>query len=284
MFCDNCTHTGIEFAFEKNGYRILHCKSCDHLFTDYKGDLERANQIYSDEYFFEGGHGYPNYTLDMNLLVRRGEYYAKLLQQFMPPGRVLDVGAAAGFLLKGFENKGWNGWGIEPNQTMVDFGHNLIGANLIQGTLESVQIDKKYDLVLLIQVVAHLYNLKFCLSKIKDFLNPGGYILIETWNKDSLTARAFGHNWHEFSPPTTLHYFSKKTLHELMELFKFSFVASGRPRKDINSRHAKALLIHKFKEMKGLKWMANVTSLLPGNLSIPYPAEDLFWALYQKSN
>jgi hypothetical protein len=29
--------------------------------------------------------------------------------------------------------------------------------------------------------------------------------------------------------------------------------------------------------------MAGITSLIPGNMIIPYPSEDLFWALFKKN-
>jgi len=33
--------------------------------------------------------------------------------------KVLDIGCAAGFILKGFEDSGWICRGIEPNETMA---------------------------------------------------------------------------------------------------------------------------------------------------------------------
>ena len=267
----------------KNGYRILHCLECDHLFTDFVPTPNEVEQIYSDDYFFKGGAGYDDYTLEKDMLIKRGEYYAGKINKFMRAGEVLDIGAAAGFLLKGFENKGWKGTGIEPNNSMVEYGKNVVGVNIRKGTVETIELEHKFDLVILVQVVAHIYDLQNSIDKIYNLLKPNGKVLIETWNKDSITARIFGKNWHEYSPPSTLNYFSKKTLNQLMSQHNFSEVAQGTPKKSIHSKHAKSLIKHKLLESKGLKWMAGMTALIPGNMIIPYPSEDLFWTLYKKN-
>ena len=271
-----------EVSFLKNDYRILHCFHCDHLFTDLQLTTENVDAIYSDDYFFDGGAGYDDYTLQKDMLIKRGEYYADKMSKYMIPGRVLDIGSAAGFILKGFENKGWQGTGVEPNNFMVEYGKNIVGVDIKKGTIETVELEEKFDLIILIQVVAHLYDLETSISRISAFLNPGGHVLIETWNKDSFTARIFGKNWHEYSPPETLNYFSKKTLNQLMLQHNFSMIAQGSPKKSIHSKHAKSLIKHKLLESKRLKWMAGITSLIPENIIIPYPSEDLFWALFKK--
>jgi len=282
MNCPVCHSNNIEFKFQKNEYKIIHCSNCDHIFTDFTPTINEVEQIYSDDYFFNGGAGYDDYTSEKNLLIKRGEYYAEKISKYMKPGNLLDIGAAAGFLLKGFENKGWNGKGIEPNKSMVDYGKNITGVNIKQGTIESVELEGTFDLVIMIQVIAHIYDLETSLIRIYNLVKPGGHVLIETWNKDSFTAKIFGKNWHEYSPPGTLNFFSIKTLNNLMLQHGFSLEHKGTPRKSIHSNHAKSLIRHKLLESKGLKSLAGITSLIPGNMILPYPSEDLFWALYKK--
>lgn len=283
MNCPICNSENVKLKFIKNEYEIHDCLSCTHRFTNFKPSFEQIEQIYSDNYFFNGGSGYPNYTLEKNILIKRGEYYAEKIKQFMMPGKVLDIGAAAGFILKGFENKGWKGTGIEPNLSMVEYGQNTMGVNILKGTIETIKLEGMFDLILMIQVVAHVYDLHNSIRKINEILKPGGYVLIETWNKDSFTAKLFGSNWHEYSPPGTLNYLSKKTLNRLMRQYDFSLEAQGIPKKNIHSKHAKSLIKSKLLESKTLKWMAGLTRLIPENMIIPYPSEDLFWALFKKN-
>lgn len=263
----------------------MDCLSCNHRFTELNLNPEKVRKIYSDDYFFGGKDGYPDYTLEKDMLIARGEKYADITGSFMTPGTLLDVGAAAGFLMKGFKNKGWNVHGIEPNSNMTSYGEKKLGLDIRTGTLESIKNEPevKADLVLLIQVVAHLFDLDNSMNAIDRILKKDGYVLVETWNKDSIMARFFGKNWHEYSPPSTLNFFSKTTLDLLMKKHDFIKVASGRPGKKIHSKHARSLLKHKLENSRKLKWISGIEKLLPLNKYIPYPSEDLFWALYQKN-
>ena len=282
MNCPVCLKNNTDFRFIKNDYPILHCKDCDHLFTDYEPTPQEVDHMYSDDYFFKGGAGYDDYTLEKDMLIKRGEYYADKISKYIVPGKVLDIGSAAGFILKGFENKGWNGTGIEPNKSMVDYGKQNLGLNLQQGTIETIELKEKFDLIIIIQVVAHLYDLNSSINKIFNSLNPGGLILIETWDKDSWTSRILGKHWHEYSPPSTLNYFSKKTLNIFMGQQNFSHITQGTPKKKIHSKHAKSLINHKLMEFKRMNWATVLLKLIPNNVMLPYPSEDLFWALYKK--
>ena len=110
------------------------------------------------------------------MLIGRGEYYADKMSNYLAPGKVLDIGSAAGFILKGFENKGWRGTGIEPNASMAEYGRNFAGVNVKKGTLGCVKLKGKFDLIIIIQVVAHMNDLKNSINKLSDYLVPGGHI------------------------------------------------------------------------------------------------------------
>ena len=282
MNCTVCESTNTEVSFLKNEYRILNCKDCDHLFTDLTLSNENVDLIYSDDYFFGGGDGYDDYTMQKEMLIGRGEYYAGKIRDYLIPGDVLDIGSAAGFILKGFENKGWKGTGIEPNASMVKYGRTIVGVNIKRGTFEGVTLSKKFDLIIIIQVLDQIDNLRSSITKMSNYLKPGGHVLIETWNKDSITAKMFGKHWHEFSPPSTLNYFSKTSLNDIMCHHNFSLVAQGKPKKDISSNHAKSFIKHKLLGSSWLKWLAGIIALIPANVTIPYPSEDLFWFLFKK--
>ena len=67
------------------------------------------------EYFFAGKEGYPNYLDQRDVLCAQGRRYARLLSKYTHKGKILDVGCAAGFVLKGFEQSGWKGYGIDKD-------------------------------------------------------------------------------------------------------------------------------------------------------------------------
>jgi len=277
-----------QLLFEKYDYAIQGCNSCGHRFLDpaeltrTRGGLSHVEQVYDDSYFQGGGAGYPDYLAEGKLLRRHGRRYAKLLSRYRSPGQVLDVGAAAGFILQGLIDGGWQGEGTEPNDAMAEYGRSQLKLPIHTGPLEQLQLTHRYDLVTMIQVVAHFYQLERAFEVAAQATKPGGYWLIETWNRDSWTARLLGANWHEYSPPSVLHWFSPKDLAQLAQAHGFQPVAQGRPKKTINGAHAKSLLGSKLAENAWSRPFAKLLGLIPDGLEVPYPAEDLFWALYQK--
>ena len=76
--------------------------------------------------------------------------------------------------------------------------------------LENLPVDDEYDAVSMIQVLPHFIDPKRAMAVVTKVLKPGGLLLIETWNRDSWTARLFGKNWHEYSPPSVLHWFDPR--------------------------------------------------------------------------
>jgi SAM-dependent methyltransferase len=268
--------------FKKYGYWIRVCETCFHQFAELSPTLAHAEQVYGDEYFEGGGAGYPNYLGEAKILRSHSRRYSKILARYMQPGTMLDVGAAAGFILQGFTDGGWTGRGIEPNPRMAEYGRMHLGLPIETGTLEEFKTSDCYDLITMIQVIPHFFALKSALQTAEKVTKPNGYWLIETWNRESLMARIFGKNWHEYSPPSVLHWFSPSGLQNLTTQFGFREIARGRPSKWIQASHGKSLLGYKLKGSTLGKLAMKVVNLIPDDLSIPYPSEDLFWALYQK--
>jgi len=80
-----------------------------------------------------------------------------------------------------------------------------------------------------------------------------------------------------------LHWFSPEGLHRLVAQFGFREVARGRPAKWITIRHVQSLLGYKLAGSALGSSLVGLLRLLPSSLCIPYVADDLFWALYEKT-
>ena len=269
--CPLC-NSASERAFEVKDTWILDCKGCGHRFAEITADLNHVEKTYDDSYFYDGNAGYADYTIEAGQLRKRGRQYAKKIKNYVKPGRMLDVGAAAGFILKGFEDEGWSGVGLEPNPSMAEYGKTKLGLEMNVGTLEMFDKNERFDLVSMIQVVGHLFDPQSAFESVRTILSDGGWLLIESWDRDSFSARILGKHWHEYSPPSVLHWFSHKSLVEHLAGLGFKEMAHGRTLKKISGKRAKTLLQYRL----GLKALF---SPIPDSLSLPYPSEDLFWTL-----
>jgi SAM-dependent methyltransferase len=175
------------------GIRLQDCINCRHRFAEIVADEMHVSEVYSDAYFSAGGAGYSGYFTEAELLRGRGRMYARKLEKYISEkGNILDVGAAAGFILQGFIDEGWQGIGLEPNAGMANYGVKNLNLAIRQGSLENYQTRQRFDLISMIQVVAHFYDPRKGFENASSLLSGNGFLLIETWNRDSFSAKVFG--------------------------------------------------------------------------------------------
>lgn len=270
-------------VFLKSGHQILECAQCSHRFCSILDAKQKSHveNHYGDDYFHGGGAGYANYLDEGRLVRNHGRRYAKILARNMEPGTILDIGSAAGFFLQGILDNDWTGKGIEPNGKMAAFAREELGLHVETGTFERYQTEERFDLVTMVQVIAHFLDPLEAVKKAASLLKPDGHLLIETWNRKSWTAKVFGKNWHEYSPPTVLQWFDPKGLNYLAETAKMRLVAQGRPTKWLDGGHAKSLIKYILRDSR-VSFSLPLLKVIPDGLPIPYPSEDLVWMLFQK--
>lgn len=280
MKCPLC-NSDSERVFEVKDYWIRDCVECSHRFTELAAANNHVEKIYDDSYFNGGGAGYTDYLQEAEILRQRGNWYGKLLSKYTNKGKVLDVGSAAGFILKGMTETGWQGVGIEPNESMAEFGRKNLGVEILNTSVEKYASKEKFDLVTMIQVMAHFVEPKEVFRNVSGTLKANGHLLIETWNRRSLSEKIFGTKWHEYSPPSVLQFFSDEGIEKLAKEQGFERVAIGRPSKWISGSHAKSLIAYKFGDNSII---TKLSKIVPDRLNFPYPSEDLFWVLYKKKS
>jgi SAM-dependent methyltransferase len=267
-----------------NDIDIVDCIVCKHRQANLTVDSSHVNRTYADDYFTGGGAGYENYGSEGPMLITRGAKYGKILAKHTAPGRVLDVGAAAGFLAEGMGQSGWSSVGVEPNETMAAAarGRNVdvrtgSAEDLLPG-LETKDPANAFDAVSMIQVIAHLGDPLEVIGTAAKLLRPGGLLLIETWDRASISAKVFGKKWHEYSPPSVVHWFTRAELDAVVARQGFTKIDTGRYPKMITAAHGRQLVEHR---MGTDHLLSKAARLIPSALKVPYPGDDLFWTTYR---
>lgn len=101
--------------------------------------------------------------------------------------RVMEIGCAEGGVLKAFTDRGCFGFGVELQDSRVKRAEKVFEAELKTGQVKlmskdiydmnlSVDIDDKFDLILLKDVIEHIHDQDRFLNYIRDFLKPNGHI------------------------------------------------------------------------------------------------------------
>jgi SAM-dependent methyltransferase len=271
-------------SFIVNGYLFFDCAACDYAFLDpVVAFLASGETIFGDEYFCGGGAGYPNYFDEADLLRSHGTRYGRLLAR-VGVRRVLDVGAAAGFIMHGMIQAGCGAVGIEPNVSMAAYAVRELGLDVRATTLERFGSGDQFDAVAMLQVVDHVEDIRLSFERVRALTRAGGWCLIEFGNRASWTARILGSSWHEYAPPSVQRVFSLRALRLLLADYGFALHTCGRPAKYLRADHALSLLQYKAGLPIAKAAFGRLASAIPARAKLRYIGDDITWALFEKSS
>lgn len=120
-------------------------------------------------------------------------------------------------------------------------------------------------------------------EKVSKMTTKSGLLLIESWNEDSLMRKLMGQNWHQYSPPSVLRWFTPNRLERILAGYDYKLLKKGGMTKFIYGSHVKSLLSYKNEGTALASVLKAGLSLIPNKLLIPYPSEDLFYMVLQKN-
>tara|TARA_B100000686_G_C16751868_1_gene953042 strand:- start:1119 stop:2042 length:924 start_codon:yes stop_codon:yes gene_type:complete len=136
---------------------------------------------------------------------------------------VLDIGSGDGSFLRVLKEQKINYLGIEPNQWLVNKSKLEFDLNIVQGTIEKLPSEKKFDVITLWDVLEHLTDLNFSMLEIKKIINKDGYLIINVPDQDSLARKILRSKW-PFYLNVHLYYFNEKTLSLLLKNYNFKLI------------------------------------------------------------
>lgn len=105
---------------------------------------------------------------------------------------ILDVGCGGGLISESLANLGANVTAIDfvENNIKIAKKHsqkNKLKINYICSDIENYNFSKKYDLIVLFEILEHLENWQHFISKIRNNLKKNGKMIISTINRNTLS-------------------------------------------------------------------------------------------------
>lgn len=109
-------------------------------------------------------------------------YFQKAIPHFHKL-RVLEIGCAEGGLLDVFNSIGIETTGIELSKERIEIAHSKNPQLKIdQGDITDItlhgRIGKVFDLIIMREVIEHVYNKSAAFENLNNFLKPGGYLFV----------------------------------------------------------------------------------------------------------
>jgi SAM-dependent methyltransferase len=205
--------TDVEYFTTTELFDYLRCDSCACIFID-PVPRDRLSEIYPSNYYSfaappEGVVQRFKKKLDQRL-------FRRLLGQLGGNSlSLLDVGGGAGWELSWIRT-------LDPRvqfTQVIDLDPQAEAAARANGHVyfcgraEEFTSDRRFDLIMMLNLIEHVDDPRALLSRMRALLSSGGRILIKTPNLESLDARLFRHrNWGGFHCPRHWVLFSRDNL------------------------------------------------------------------------
>lgn len=175
---------------------------------------------------FDDGSGYE-VAIDLaDGIVARHHRSLASVERFVRPGRLLDVGCGAGFLLETARERGWEATGVDPSPWAIARARRA-GFAAHEGRLEDLDLPASgFDAVALLQVVEHLPDPRPLLGAARRLLRTGGALLVATPNPRSLLALVKRERFNYWIPPVHCTWYTPRALNRVLRATGFTPVRS----------------------------------------------------------
>jgi SAM-dependent methyltransferase len=112
------------------------------------------------------------------------------------PGTMLEVGPAAGHLMRAARDRGWAVMGVEASPKFTRILRER-GLPFHEGTLATFETSSRYDLIVMLDVLEHLHDPVGELALCAELLREDGSIVVATCDIGSFAARYYGLRWRQ---------------------------------------------------------------------------------------
>lgn len=214
-----CEDTKTAPILEWNGFTLQQCEKCGVIFSDKRVRKE-------DVFVVSANHAPSMFNDDLlgkkkeNERTTEAHWQLNLIEEFIKPGKIFDVGAAGGTFLSVARARKWQIAGNEVSETCIQIAKHTYDINLHKGFVEDEIADGSYNAVVLWNVLEHLSEPFEELQHIYKMLTPDGVILTKLPMHTNETIKT------DHMLPSHTYNFSEKSLDFLLDKVRLYRVKS----------------------------------------------------------
>jgi SAM-dependent methyltransferase len=212
------------FHLRKEMYRLLRCGSCSGVWLDDPPAPAQMGEHYTEDYhraIVTAGEGSA---------AKRWKGQVKMISRHKSGGKLLDIGCSSGGFLSTMKNPAWNLYGIEMEESTAQRARAATGATVFVGdAVEAPFLPNSFDVITSFDVLEHVYSPRQFLTKVQEWLKPGGIYYAMMPNIASWEAQLFGSHWFGLELPRHLSHFSPHSLRHLLTGMGFEEVCMRTP-------------------------------------------------------
>jgi len=182
LACGNRDLRPLAMRYEHRGtFPAVRCPRCDMRFLAVQPVPEALAELYGSAYFerdFRCGRSEEDYFSEDAFRAENAGLLDDFARLHPPPGDLLEVGCAGGWLLKHAAERGWRTRGVELSAEAVTHARGL-GLDVFQGELADARLPAAaFDLVYMGDVLEHVPDCRAVMEEVARVLRPGGHLYL----------------------------------------------------------------------------------------------------------
>lgn len=217
--CGDSASATLRYDFSP--YKVVACNSCDLNYLSPRLTQEAMLKFYKDESYYKSnvaGQGYDEYLEISDNWVKTFTLRLKQISPYKSSGKTLDIGCGPGYYLTAAQNLGFDVYGLDPSDYIVEMAQKTWGDKVQLGLIESANYQpESFDLIVAFDTFEHIYKPKEFLNAIHKFLKPNGVLAITTPNPKSLLSKISGKKWVSYKLPEHVFYWAPDTIRKVLE-------------------------------------------------------------------
>jgi SAM-dependent methyltransferase len=217
--CPLCGTVEHSLLYDFSPYQVVRCLRCRAYYLSPRLTESAIQRLYEDDQYFQAGEiGYKGYLQqEVSLRYSFRRFLRQLQRRRLTGGSLLEVGCGYGFLLD--EAKGYF-----QHRAGIDFSAAAVAStreradDVYQGDISRIPVADKFDCIVLVSVIEHVYMPVDFLRQLSAHLRPAGKVVIATPDVDSVYRRLLGRRWPAFQViPEHVAFYSGTTLSSVMK-------------------------------------------------------------------
>jgi SAM-dependent methyltransferase len=172
---------------------------------------------YRDEDYFEGGAaGYSSYEQQRPSLLKTFDHLLKQLdRRGFTGGDVLEVGCGFGYFLESASGLFDHRFGTEMAEAAAGRARE-VADEVYVGGIEAVPSRMRFNLIVALHVLEHVYEPRQFLTELVGRLAAGGTLVVATPDMGSFWRRILGRRWPSFKYPEHVVFYDGDSLSGLL--------------------------------------------------------------------